>query len=105
LLRYLNSTGIDYIMQIPNYYEFTEEDDLPTFTTSSHRRKQAEQATFRIVATREKDEDGKYKLYLFGTNNKRLTSKKIRKLFKKRWGIETSYWMIRRFLARTISKI
>jgi hypothetical protein len=108
LLRYLNSTGIDYIMQVPNFYHFTEEEDIPTFTTSSHRRKKEEQATFRLVVVKEEDhddDDDDDKLYLFATNNKQMSPKRMRKLFRKRWGIETSYRMIRKFLARTTSKI
>ena len=29
----------------------------------------------------------------------------IRKLFRRRWGIETSYRMVKKFLAKTTSKL
>ena len=41
--------------------------------------------------------------YIYATNTD-LPSRDVLKFFKKRWGIETGYRMIRKFLAKTTSK-
>ncbi len=51
LLRYLNSLKIDYIMQIQCNHDFEGGEDL-MYTTSGHKRKKEEQATFRLVVVR-----------------------------------------------------
>ena len=66
-----------------------------TYTTSSKRKKQNEQATFRIVAV-------KNELLVFATNTD-LKPKAIRRMFRKRWAIETSYTMINQFLPKLCS--
>jgi hypothetical protein len=53
---------------------------------------------------RRQDKGGKGKLFIFATNTS-LKPKRVRKLFKKRWGIETSYRTIRQFQAKTTSKL
>ena len=50
-----------------------------------------------------RDFHGKLKLFIFATNTS-LKPRRIRRLFRKRWGIETSYRMIRKFLAKTTSR-
>jgi len=70
-----------------------------TYTTSSKRKKQNEQATFRIVAVKCKKE-----LLVFAMNTD-LKPKAIRRMFRKRWAIETSYRMINQFLPKTTSKL
>jgi len=70
-----------------------------TYTTSSKRKKQNEQATFRTVAVKCKKE-----LLVFATNTD-LKPKSIRRMFRKRWAIETSYRMINQFLPKTTSKL
>ncbi|MFP3130857.1 MAG: hypothetical protein RXR51_04665 [Nitrososphaeria archaeon] len=67
-----------------------------TYTTSSKRKKQNEQATFRIVAVKCKE------LLVFATNTD-LKPKAIRRMFRKRWAIETSYRMINQFLPKLYS--
>ena len=69
-----------------------------TYTTSSKRKKQNEQATVRIVAVKCKE------LLVFATNTD-LKPKAIRRMFRKRWAIETSYRMINQFLPKTTSKL
>jgi len=68
-----------------------------TYTTSSKRKKQNEQATVRIVAVKCKNE-----LLVFATNTD-LKPKAIRRMFRKRWAIETSYRMINQFLPKLCS--
>jgi len=46
----------------------------------------------------------KGKLLAFATNT-HISPERMRKLFKRRWGIETSYRMVNKFLAKTTSKI
>jgi len=58
------------------------------YKTNSKRKKKNEQATFRIVAVKDRNE-----LLVFATNTD-LKPKSIRRMFRKRWAIETSYRMI-----------
>ncbi|MFP3262799.1 MAG: hypothetical protein RXP28_08285 [Nitrososphaeria archaeon] len=69
------------------------------YKTNSKRKKQNEQATVRIVAVKCKKE-----LLVFATNTD-LKPKAIRRMFRKRWAIETSYRMINQFLPKTTSKL
>jgi IS4 transposase len=69
------------------------------YTTRTHKRRRGEQVSFRLVTL--KDEG---KLFVFATNTN-LKPRKIRKLFRKRWGIETSFRIIRKFHAKTTSKL
>jgi len=59
-----------------------------TYTTNSKRKRPDEQATFRIVAVKCKKE-----LLVFATNTD-IKPKAIRRMFRKRWAIDTSYRMI-----------
>lgn len=104
LINYLNSLGVDYIIQLPASIRGLGEGEDFMYTTRGHKRVKSEQVTFRLVTVRAKDRGGKDKLFIFGTNTS-LKPRKIRKLFKKRWGIETSYRMIRKFHAKTTSKL
>jgi len=67
-----------------------------TYTTSSKRKRPDEQATFRIVAVKCKE------LLVFATNTD-IKPKAIRRMFRKRWAIETSYRMINQFLPKLCS--
>jgi len=69
------------------------------YKTNSKRKKKNEQATFRIVAVKCKNE-----LLVFAMNTD-LKPKAIRRMFRKRWAIETSYRMINQFLPKTTSKL
>jgi hypothetical protein len=69
-----------------------------TYKTNSKRKRPGEQATFRIVAVKCKE------LLVFATNTD-LKPKSIRRMFRKRWAIETSYRMINQFLPKTTSKL
>ncbi|MEM0123387.1 MAG: hypothetical protein QXI38_02645, partial [Conexivisphaerales archaeon] len=60
-----------------------------------HRRSDDEQAIFRVVALDGRNRIGHIELFIFVTN----TNLKPGKLFRRRWGIETSYRMINRLLA------
>jgi len=68
-----------------------------TYTISSKRKKKNEQATVRIVAVKDRNE-----LLVFATNTD-LKPKAIRRMFRKRWAIETSYRMINQFLPKLYS--
>ncbi|MFP3262611.1 MAG: transposase, partial [Nitrososphaeria archaeon] len=93
---YLNANGINFIMRAIG--KFKEGDDL-IYKTNSKRKKQNEQATFRIVAVKDRNE-----LLVFATNTD-LKPKAIRRIYRKRWAIETSYRMINQFLPKTTSKL
>jgi putative transposase len=97
LIRYLESSGIRYVVHMPAHTRLEAGQDR-VYTSRSHRRREDEQATFRLVTMMESGE-----LYAFATNLS-LTPKEIRRTFRLRWGIETAYRMIRMFLPRTTSK-
>ena len=78
--------------------KFKDGDDL-IYKTNSKRKRPDEQATFRIVAVKDRNE-----LLVFATNTD-LKPKSIRRMFRKRWAIETSYRMINQFLPKTTSKL
>ena len=67
------------------------------YTTNSKRKRPDEQATFRIVAVKDRNE-----LLVFATNTD-LKPKAIRRIYRKRWAIETSYRMINQFLPKLYS--
>lgn len=69
------------------------------YTTTSHKHKVVEQASFRVVAV-----ENKGKVLVFATNTC-FRRRKLHRLFRKRWGIETSYRLIGLFLAKTTSKL
>jgi hypothetical protein len=104
VIGYLNSTGVRYIIRIASPLEGIRPGDDFVYRTRGHRRRENEQATFRLVAINGRDRSGKVRLFVFATNTD-LTPRRIRMLFRKRWGIETSYRMINKFLARTTTKL
>lgn len=97
LVRWLDSFGIRYVMQIPKHNRKIGAGEDRAYTTNSPNRD--EQATFRLVTMKEGG-----KLLAFATNT-HISPERMRKLFKRRWGIETSYRMVNKFLAKTTSKI
>ena len=103
LINYLNSTGMNFVMHAPKLKKAcgNMEGDMK-YTTKVHHRKKSEQATFRVVSVYGRSRKG-WILYVFATNMD-ISPKDILKLYRKRWGIETGYRMIRKFLARTTSK-
>lgn len=103
LINHLNSLAVHYIIQLPSCIRGLGEAEDFMYTTRSHKRRKSEQATFRLVTVKGRDKSGKDVVFIFGTNTQ-FSRGKIRKLFRKRWGIETSYRMIHKFLAKTISK-
>jgi hypothetical protein len=98
LIRYLDSAGFKYIIHIPWHGKPLKAGVDRLHTTTTHKKRRMEQATFRLVTVRQKR-----KLLIFATNTsfKRCL---VRKTFRRRWGIETSYRMIGLFLAKTTSK-
>ena len=104
VINYLNRIGVKYIIRIASPVEGIRPGDDFVYRTRGHRRRETEQATFRIVAINGRDRSGKRRLFVFATNTD-LNAKRVRKLFRKRWGIETSYRMINKFLAKTTSKL
>ena len=103
-INYLIRAGVPFIMHAPklrNACGPNETDEL--YTTRSHRRRRGEQATFRMVSVHGKDRGGKTVLYVFATDTS-LPPASILRYFRKRWGIETGYRMIRKFLAKTTSR-
>lgn len=103
-INYLNTAGVKYIIRIAPPIEGIHAGDDFIYRTRGHRRREDEQATFRIVAVKGRDRSGKRMLFIFATNTD-LKARRIRKLYRKRWGIETSYRMINKFLAKTTSKL
>ncbi|MCL4323626.1 MAG: transposase [Candidatus Thermoplasmatota archaeon] len=104
LIKHLISANVPFITHAPklrnvcNHMEVDKE-----YTSKSHRRRKGEQATFRVVSIYGKDKGGKTVLYVFATNTT-LSPSAILKCFRKRWGIETGYRMIGKFLAKTTSR-
>jgi hypothetical protein len=98
LIRFLDEAGFRYIMHIPRHGRPLEAGEDRLYTTTTHKRRVVEQATFRRVVVRQNG-----KLLVFATNTS-LKPMRLHKLFRKRWGIETSYRMIGLFLAKTTSK-
>ena len=99
LLRWLNSFKMRYVMQIPVRNKRIRGGEDRAYTTKSPNKGEEGQATFRLVTM---GEGGK--LLAFATNT-RIKPERIRRLFRKRWGIETSYRMVNKFLAKTTSKL
>lgn len=98
LIRYLNDGGFKFIIHIPWHGKPLKAGVDRLHTTTTHKKRVREQATFRLVTVRQKR-----KLLIFATNTsfKRCL---VRKTFRRRWGIETSYRLIGLFLAKTTSK-
>jgi hypothetical protein len=69
------------------------------YTTTSHKKTRVEQASFRVVAVEQKG-----RVLVFATNTS-FRRRKLLRLFRRRWGIETSYRLIGLFLAKTTSKL
>jgi hypothetical protein len=103
LINYLNTLPFGYIIQLPASIKGLKEDEDRFYTTRRHGTPKRDQATFRLVTLMGRDFHGKLKLFIFATNTS-LRPRRIRWLFRKRWGIETSYRMIRKFLAKTTSR-
>ena len=103
LINLLNSGKINFVMHAPKLKNACGniEADLK-YTTSSHKRRKKDQATFRMVSIYGRGKKGLV-LYVFATNMD-IPPKRLLKLYRKRWGIETGYRMIRKFLAKTTSK-
>lgn len=104
LINYLNALGVGYIIQLPASLKGLKEGQDCLYTTRGHRRRKSDQATFRLVTVKGRDAYGNLKLFIFATNTI-LKPRRMRKLYRKRWGIETSYRMIRKFLAKTTSRL
>ena len=103
-ITFLISSGIPFIMRAPKLVKTCGNMETnKLYTTISHKRRKGEQATFRVVSIYGRERSGKTVLYAFATNTS-FPPASILGLFKKRWGIETGYRMIRKFLARTMSK-
>ena len=79
IINYLNANGINFIMRTKGKLK---DGDL-ICKTNSKRKKKNEQATVRIVAV-------KNELLVLAANTD-LKPKAIRRMFRKRWAIETSY--------------
>jgi len=99
LVRWLDSMRIKYIMQIPKHNRGIGAGEDRAYTARSPAKGKDERVTFRLVTMEEKG-----KLFIFATNTL-IKPERLRRLFRKRWGIETSYRMVNKFLARTTSKI
>jgi hypothetical protein len=99
VIRYLDCMGLRYIMHVPNYWSWLKPGIDRSYTTTTHRCRVTLQATFRLVAL---NHNGK--LHVFATNTS-LVPLKLKEVFRRRWGIETSYRMIGLFLAKTTSRL
>ncbi len=106
-INYLISSKVMFIIHAPKLakaYGYDVSDSM--YTTNSHKKRKKDQATFRMVSIYSRKRSGKHFkkiLYVFATNTS-FSSVSILKFYKKRWGIETGYRMIRKFLARTTTK-
>ena len=103
LINHLNSIGMNFVMHAPKLGKECKGEEIDMeYRTSSHKRRKKDQASFRVVSIYGHSKKGMM-LYVFATNMD-ISPKKLLKLYRKRWGIETGYRMIRKFLARTTSK-
>jgi hypothetical protein len=98
LMRHLDDRGFKYIIHIPWHGKPLKAGVDRLHTTTTHKKRRKEQATFRLVTVRQRG-----KLLIFGTNTSFKRSW-VSRTFRKRWGVETSYRMIGLFLAKTTSK-
>jgi len=99
LMRYLDEGGFKYIIHIPWHGKRLKAGVDRLHTTTSHKRRDVEQVTFRLVTVRQKG-----KLLIFATNTS-FRRRWVRRTFRRRWGIETSYRLIGLFLAKTTSRL
>lgn len=91
---------MNFIIHVPKLgKECIEKERDMKHTTSSHHLRKKDQATFRMVSIYGHSRKGKI-LYVFATNMD-ILPRKILKLFRKRWRIQTGYRMIRKFLVTT----
>ena len=103
LINYLNSIGMNFVMHAPKLGKECKGEEIDVeYRTSSHNRRKKDQASFSVVSIYGHTRKG-WILYVFATNMD-ISPEKLLKLYRKRWGIETGYRMIRKFLARTTSK-
>ena len=98
LINYLKGAEIKFIMHMPWHGKPLNPGADMLYTTSSHKKRRLEQATFRVATVKHKG-----KVLVFATNTS-FRRRKLHRLFRKRWGIETSYRLIGMFLAKTTSK-
>jgi len=82
VINYLNGIGVKYIIRIAQPIEGIKAGDDFIYRTSGHRRREDEQATFRIVAINGRDRSGNVRLFVFATNTK-IKPARVRKLFRK----------------------
>jgi len=87
VINLLNALGIRFIMRAHNNGTFRVGDDIMYITKSSKLRAR-DQATFRVVAFNGGDKFGHLELFVFATSTD-LKPKMTRKIFRKRWAIET----------------
>jgi len=98
LIRYLESVGMKYVVHMITGGRLNAGEDR-AYTMGSHSKRKGERVTFRLVTVAENG-----LIYAFATNLG-MPPKGIRKAFGERWGIETSYRMIRQFLPKTTTKL
>jgi hypothetical protein len=99
LINYLKDASIKFIMHMPWHRNPLKPGTDMQYVTTSHKHKVVEQASCRVVAV-----ENKGKVLVFATNTS-FRPRKLHSLFRKRWGIETSYRMIGLFLAKTTSRV
>jgi IS4 transposase len=99
LINYLKDAKIKFILHMPWHREPLKPGTDRVYATTSHKKSRVEQASFRVVAVEHKG-----RVLVFATNT-RFRRRKLHRLFRKRWGIETSYRVIGLFLAKTTSKL
>ncbi len=99
LIRYLDNCGLKYIIHIPWHGKPLEAGVDRLHTTTTCKRRKSEQVTFRLVTV---GQNGKLLIFATNTSFKRRW---VRKTFRRRWGIETSYRLIGMFLAKATSKL
>ncbi len=103
LINYLISIGMNFVIHAPKLGKECKGEEIDMkYTTASHHRRKKDQSSFRVVSIYGHSKKG-WTLYVFATNMD-ISPKKLLKLYRKRWGIETGYRMIRKFLAKTTSR-
>lgn len=66
VISYLNSTSMKYVIRIAAPIDgIRHGDDDFIYRTRGHRRREEEQATFRLVAVNGRDRGGKVRLFLY----------------------------------------
>ncbi len=82
VINYLNEINVKYIIRIAPPIDAIRPGDDFIYRSRGHRRREDEQATFRIVALNGRDKGGNVRLFVFTTNTN-IKPARVRRLFRK----------------------